>query len=416
MSIKVITNKIWSASCRQSIAITSILALAVLVTPTMAATTLAIGHNYTLVSKYLKEDRPYSVYLPEACKTGGASAPCPTLYILDGERTFHHASGVLETMSLTGQIPSMIMVAIPNTTDRTRDLTPTHSLDDGYGRQDPSRSTSGGGEHFLDFIEHELIPEVEARYQPMPYRILVGHSFGGLITAHSFVSRPELFQAHIAIDASLYWDNNQWLKQAEQTLRQSDKIKNRVYHSVAEYAPKGELDVSNRFERPGERFAYALKANPSPHLASAYQQFSGEDHGSVGLPSLYYGLKFVFDGYKNLPPVIESQGLDAVKMYYRNYLAPYGVELAPPQTVIQSLALLAESNGRYDEAIEHYKFNIKNYPKSAVSHILLAKIYALTSEKTQATAHFEKALELEPKMAAYIRPWLVEMGTRDNNL
>lgn len=392
----------------------TLLVAGALALPVMAESvryTLGIGQNYTLSSKYLKEDRPYSVYLSEVCKTGGASAPCPTLYILDGERTFHHASGVLQTMISTTQIPDMIMVAISNTTDRTRDLTPTHSLDDGFGRQDPTRSTSGGGERFLDFIEHELIPEIDKRYQPMPYRVLVGHSFGGLITLHSFISRPELFQAHIAIDASLYWDNNQWLKQAEETLRQSKNIKNRVYLSTAEYAPKGELDVSNRFERPGERFAYALNANASPRLHSAYQQFSGEDHGSVGLPSLYYGLKFIFKGYKTLPPLIESQGLDAVKAYYKNYLAPYGIELRPPQSVIYDLAFLAESNGRYGEAIEYHKYNIKNHPQWAYGYYVLAKTYKDVGNRQKAAEYFKKALEFDPKMRIYIEPLLNELNT-----
>ncbi|PHZ85493.1 alpha/beta hydrolase-fold protein [Paremcibacter congregatus] len=371
---------------------------------------LTIGQNYTLASTYLKEDRPYSVYLPDACKTGGASAPCPMLYILDGERTFHHASGVLETMSLHGQIPQMIMVAIANTADRTGDLTPTHSLDDGFGRQDPSRSTSGGGERFLDFIEHELIPEVEERYKPMPYRILVGHSFGGLITLHSLVNRPALFQGHIAIDSSLYWDNNSWLRQAEAKLEQMKTIKNRVYVSVAEYAPKGNMDISNRFERPGERFSYALKANQSPHLQSTYQQFAGEDHGSVGLPSLYYGLKFVFDGYKNLPPSVESQGLEAVKAYYRDYLGLYGIALSPPMAIIANLALTAELNNRYDESIAYHTYNIKTHPKSAGSHYALAETYRHMGKTDQATIHYKKVVELHPKWAEHIEVMMSSMS------
>ena len=399
-----ITAKI--SICLYSILITLLLTSSATAAIEAAKHTLEIGQSYTLSSKYLKEDRPYSVYLPEVCKTGGASAPCPTLYILDGERTFHHASGVLQTMSSNTQIPEMIMVAIANTTDRTRDLTPTHSLDDGFGREDPTRSTSGGGERFLDFIEHELMPDIESRYQTLPYRLLVGHSFGGLITLHSFITRPELFQAHIAIDASLYWDNRQWLKQAENALRQNDQIKNRVYLSTAEYAPKGEFDVSNRFERPGERFAYALNANTSPHLHSAYQQFSGEDHGSVGLPSLYYGLKFVFAGYKDLPPQTEQQGLAAVKRYYQDYWAPYGIAIKPPSAVISNLALLAEYSGRVDEAIAYHQYIIEQNPASGIGHFGLGLIYAHKGETAKAVQSFNKALALEPKWSAYIQPWL----------
>ena len=407
--MKTIHNRAW----QYIIALISLLGLTLLSTMTSAAAeeshALRIGQTFSLTSKHLKEKRSYSVYLPESCHIDGAQAPCPVLYLLDGERTFHYGSGVVETMRAIAQIPAMIMVAIHNTNDRTRDLTPTHSLDDGFGRQDPARSTSGGGDNFLNFIEYELTPEIDARYQPLSYRILVGRSFGGLITLHSLVTRPSLFQAHIAIDPSLYWDNNQWLRQAEQILRKSRTLKNRVYLSVAEHAPKGEMDLSNRFERPGESFAYALQANPSPYLKSTYQQFSGEDHGSVALPSLYAGLKFVFAGYKNLPPVVEAQGIEAVMAYYRDYWAAYGIQLSPPQAVIAQLAFIAESNSRYAEAIEYHQFNIERDPKSAYSHYALAKTYVLAGDKTRAVAHYKKALSLQPALAVFIKPWLIEL-------
>ena len=71
--------------------------------------TLVIGKNYILKSSILKEDRPYSVYLPEGCEEGGKKAPCPVLYILDGNGHFHYASGILQRMSINQQIPDMIM-------------------------------------------------------------------------------------------------------------------------------------------------------------------------------------------------------------------------------------------------------------------------------------------------------------------
>ena len=151
-------------------------------------------------------------------------------------------------------------------------------------------------------------------------------------------------------------------------------IKNRVYTSTAEYAPKGKMDVSNRFERPGERFSYALKANSSAHLASSYQQFAKEDHGSVGLPSLYNGLKFIFEGYKILPPRVESQGLEAVKTYYKKYLGEYGMALQPPKSVVSELAFLAELNGNDERAIEYHHFiGVTGAKSYSLNHSLIAK-------------------------------------------
>ena len=69
-------------------------------------------------------------------------------------------------------MPALIVVGIGNT-DRTRDLTPSRAKVESY-------PTSGGGDKFLEFIQSELIPEIEKRYRTAPYRIFAGHSFGVL--------------------------------------------------------------------------------------------------------------------------------------------------------------------------------------------------------------------------------------------
>ena len=59
--------------------------------------------------------------------------------------------------------------------------------------------TSGGADKFLDFIEKEVMPLVESKYRVQPYRVFAGHSFGGLLAIHAFSTRPELFNAYIAV-------------------------------------------------------------------------------------------------------------------------------------------------------------------------------------------------------------------------
>ncbi len=373
--------------------------------------TLVVGKNYSLKSEILDEERPYSVYLPKACEEGGASSPCPVVYMLDGNYHFHYATGMLQRMSLNTQIPAMILVAIPNTKDRTHDLTPTNAttgvdLDD--QEDHPEYQSSGGGDDFLDFVEKELIPEIESKYNPMPFRLLVGHSFGGLITLHSFVERPNLFQAHIAVDPRLWWDRGELVKRAEKYLKTTSTIRNRVFISMAEHAPKGEAGHTS-METGSERFAYAMQASPSKNLEFGIKQFKGEDHGSVVLPSLYYGLLSVFDGYKNIPPSVAIRGLDAVKAWYRDYLSAYNIELAPPDGVISELAQIAGENKDYDTALQYYQYTLDKNPDSAYTHYLAGKIYKKAGMKQQAIEHFEKSLELEPKMANYVDASLADL-------
>lgn len=47
-----------------------------------------------------------------------------------------------------------------------------------------------------------------------------------------------------------------------------------------------------------EAFARSLRQHSSPELRSRFQPFDTETHGSIPLPSLHAGLRFLFEGYK----------------------------------------------------------------------------------------------------------------------
>ena len=68
----------------------------------------------------------------------------------------------------------MLVAGIGNT-DRTRDLTPQTE------KKEEKEGSSGGADTFLKFISDELIPWVDKNYRTQSYRLLTGHSFGGLV-------------------------------------------------------------------------------------------------------------------------------------------------------------------------------------------------------------------------------------------
>ena len=45
----------------------------------------------------------------------------------------------------------------------------------------------------------ELIPKIEGQYRTQPFRIFAGHSLGGLFAVHTMLTRPDLFNAYIAV-------------------------------------------------------------------------------------------------------------------------------------------------------------------------------------------------------------------------
>ena len=68
-----------------------------------------------------------------------------------------------------------------------------------------ARDDQGGAPAFLQFLETELIPEVEGRYSADPLRrVLFGQSRGGYMVLYSAFVDPDLFWGRIASNPVLY--------------------------------------------------------------------------------------------------------------------------------------------------------------------------------------------------------------------
>lgn len=191
------------------------IAAALFILPALAPATagddaIVIGHKLTVTSNILGEERQVWVYTPDGYDQSDAAYP--VVYLLDGAGHFHHATGVLSFLATRGRAPEMILVGVLNT-ERTRDLTPASSVE-----ADQARG-SGGADNFLAFMETELIPAIEKDYRTRPYRVLIGHSFGGLLANYALAYKPALFNASISISPTLWWDNGSLVKRAGEYLK-----------------------------------------------------------------------------------------------------------------------------------------------------------------------------------------------------
>ena len=74
----------------------------------------------------------------------------------------------------------------------------------------PNAVADGGAAAFLEFIEKELVPHVEANYPVTQFRTLIGHSYGGLFTLFALAERPALFNYYLAIDPSMDWSGGHY--------------------------------------------------------------------------------------------------------------------------------------------------------------------------------------------------------------
>jgi predicted alpha/beta superfamily hydrolase len=349
---------------------------------------LVVGERRSIRSVTLNEERPYWVYLPASYNnTKYAPERYPVLYLLDGETYFYPAAGVVQFLSsgLSGtiQIPELIIVAIPNT-NRTRDLTPTHTLQRPEG-DDPTLQDSGGGDAFLTFLRDELVPEIERTFRTKPYRIIVGHSFGGLFSLHALLSAPSLFQGYVAIDPSVFWDDDVLVRRITERSAKDGDVRRAVYLALSGSYMRGYLKDS------ATQFAKRLKAQPG--LRSTLQYFPDEGHQSVALLALYHGLVYLFDGFKVTPGDMfdAPSGLGA---RFQTLSARVGVELLPPEEFVDHVAHAFRNAKQVDKAIELFTFNVLKHATSFNAYQSLAQAYAQKGETQLAIENYEQSLRL----------------------
>jgi predicted alpha/beta superfamily hydrolase len=244
------------------------------------ATPLVIGETFTLQSKMLSETRRINVFLPP----GYAEAPdarFPVLYMPDGglAEDFLHVAGLVQVSVGNGTMRPMLLVGIENT-QRRRDLTgPTQNEED-----KKIAPQVGGSAAFRKFLRDELMPDVKARYRTTDETAIVGESLAGLFVIETFLLEPDLFDAYIAIDPSLWWNDGALVKSAPERLRALPK------------ASKWLWFASSSEERGDgtERLYAALQGSTSPQgLLWRFERMPQEKHSTIYHPAALMAFRVV---------------------------------------------------------------------------------------------------------------------------
>ena len=350
----------------------------------------------TLKSGVLGEQRTILVRTPPGYETD--KARYPVLYLTDGDRHIAHTSATIEFLANNGRISELIVVGITNT-DRGRDLSPTHIKTAGATGA-PDFPTSGGGDNFLKFIETELIPDIEKRYRVTSYRILAGHSLGGLFAIHAMVSRPELFNAYIAASPALNWDNQVAVKRAEDFFKARKDFKGTLYVSLG-----NEPGLEDGFHQ----LKQVLTKHPAKGFEWEAQEMPDEDHGSVVLRSHYFGLRKIYDGWQ-IPRNPDSGAvvgdLKGVEEHYQKLSQKFGLTIPVPENIMNQVGYQLLFGEKPDEAIAAFKSNVERYPESANVYDSLAEAYERGGKLELAAPLYEKAHILgqrnkDPNVALY---------------
>lgn len=365
---------------------------------------IVIGKIDSIHSTILNEQRKIWVHVPGSEEKMKVGQRYPVVYLLDGDGHFSSVVGMIQQLSTVNGntvIPEMIVVAIPNT-DRTRDLTPSH-VDNGSGSQ-----SSGGGRSFLRFMENELIPYIDSVYPSMPYRIFIGHSFGGLSVLNALIHYTPLFNSYIAIDPSMWWDKRTFLAETKKALAENQFNGKSLFLGIANTMQEGmdtllvQKDTTQTTEhiRSILELARAIESTRHNGLKAKSIYYHQDNHGSVPLIAEYDALRFIFSDFpiKIKREDYQDSLVSLAEKFEKHYLKisrEYGMEFKPPESRINGLGYYMMFNKQLIKARDLFKLNVGYYPDSYKVYESYAEVLDALGDQKQAILYYQKALSLK---------------------
>ncbi|SEN89017.1 hypothetical protein SAMN05192574_104493 [Mucilaginibacter gossypiicola] len=369
---------------------------------------IVLGRIDTVYSNILKENRPLWVYTPGYDTNYFSKPEFPVLYVLDADDHFMSLVTMIKELSATAGntvLPQMIIVGVLNTPGhRTRDFTPTNSTMD---------KSSGGGENFAAFMEKELIPYIDKTYPAAPYRTMIGHSLGGLTAINMLLKHTQVFNAYVAIDPSMFYDNDNLLKQANAILKQKSFDGKKLFLGFANTMPTGtdtlqvKKDTSeiSHHIRSIMKLADNLAANKTNKLLWVKKYYPDDDHNSVPFNAEYDALRFIFKNNRfpgNQPynqyfnkQYSAAQLRQMIDEHYKAVSTERGYTVRPPEADMNGIGYAFLQQKDYEKATMFFQVNIDNYPKNFNVYDSMGDCFLARDDKANAEKYFKKALSIK---------------------
>jgi hypothetical protein len=173
---------------------------------------MCVGEKLRFYSPILQEEREMNVYLPPSY-ADSSQKNYPLVVLLDGgtEEDFLHIAGLMQFLQFdwVQGIPECILVGIGNT-HRQRDFT----FPSTYAPDVQDFPESGASARFIQSVEQEFLPLLQASYRCDAKRLLIGQSLGGLLASEIMLKQPGLFNHYLIVSPSLWWSDALLLKDA----------------------------------------------------------------------------------------------------------------------------------------------------------------------------------------------------------
>lgn len=379
------------------------------------------GSSTILDSHILQQEREIQIYLPTAY--GRTSKRYPVLYIVDAQRYFLNGVTFQQNLSWQEIVPEFIVVGIQTDAQHRRTLF----------YQESSK--------FIEFLEKELIPEIDSTYRTLDERIYFGWEMAAGLGIQIFMEKPNMFQGFLLASPTHI--------SKERLQGVGERLKNHTYRPAELYAVLGTA------ENWALDSMYSLdslfKEHPIKNVQWKFNLSETENHYTTPLTTINEGLKLFFGDYGpirfySLDEFEAYGGIPKLKEHYRKRGEKYQVSEdihadTKHYLLVQALnesnfemfelfmlefdgkkfmedyykqarwfdrfANYYLANDKLDETIETLNLGLQKFPDASILHFSMGNCLKAIGKIEKAKEYYSKAIQIakannEPVLETYI--------------
>lgn len=338
---------------------------------------LVIGHFEKIDSEIYGKEIEILVSLPSGYEKSTQSYP-----VFFGIHSDPKMTASITSSLSRGSIPKTIYVHVIDY--NSGDFIPTPAN---------NQPNTGKADRLKRFFRDELIPYINNNYRTENFRILQASAWGGVFCLYTFLSEPELFNAHLATNPWFIYD-----AEKKFIINYADSLlKSGGYNNKFLFMSNGNDDDPGLKESYDE-FALLLKNKKSPKLFFTAERWPEEDHQSVIHTSTWRGLKWIFEKATKIPSDILTKGSDAVKQYQSQLVNIYGYEIKINTSQIWMYGWQLMREEKYQKAVEIFQMFCEFNPGAHYGPMGVAKAFEKMNDLNSALKYFEQARAIALKV------------------
>ncbi|SFS93504.1 Predicted hydrolase of the alpha/beta superfamily [Zhouia amylolytica] len=379
------------------------------------------NHSIVLKSDVLQEEREIQIFLPADYEKN--SNKYPVLYVLDGQRYF--LNGIVFQQNLVWQemAPEFIVVGINTDPVKRRNLFYKESS------------------KFIQFMEEELIPKINTRFNTLDERIYFGWEMAAGLGIQIFAQKPHLFNGFLL--SSPTHISKDRLEMAGKMLKSAPKDDIQLYATlgtVENWAAASMASLDSIFQK------YPVK-----NILWEYNLSDNENHYTTPLTTINEGLKLFFSDYGPLrfysvQEFKDFGGIDSLKKHYQTRGEKYHIsdEIHSDTKHYLLLQALKENNfilfdelmteidgktfiknyyrqarwfnrfsgfytdnNRFTDALEIIESGLHKFPNASILHFAKGNYYRIKGDFKESRKWYEQAIQIarmnnEPELEKYV--------------